>query len=137
MKRILQEDGTGCGIACIAMITGRSYQQIKDELIKMPGYSAKGPFYTDASELRALAKSQGVSLIKRKRKFKEWKLVPNGSILAIRFKEKNSEQEWHWVVFNRINGREFVIDPKKSIKTDQRTDFGRIKAKWYLPIIST
>jgi hypothetical protein len=27
-----------------------------------------------------------------------------------------------------------VLDPKKSLQTNRRTDFGRMKPKWYIPL---
>lgn len=36
---ITQEDSTGCGIACIAMVTGKSYQEVKEIVKTEPNFA--------------------------------------------------------------------------------------------------
>ena len=35
MERIIQQDGTGCGIACVAMLVGEEYETVRDQAIKV------------------------------------------------------------------------------------------------------
>lgn len=138
MRRIIQEDTTGCGISCIAMLTRQPYSKIKRSLLEMPGFTKDDYFYTDASDLRVLASKHKVVLAKRIRKFTSWSNIPDKSLLAIKYKKGKNKQEssWHWVVFNRTNNSEYVVDPNKAVKTNKRTDFGKIKVKWHLPVVS-
>ena len=141
MRRIIQKDTTGCGIACVAMLTRQPYSKIKELLLKMPGFTEDDYFYTDASDLRALvlaASKHKVILAKRMRKFTCWSNIPDKSLLAIKYKKGKNKQKsrWHWVVFNRINNSEYVVDPSKSVETNKRTDFIKIKVKWHLPVFS-
>lgn len=131
MKRIVQNDPTGCGIACVAMLSEKSYQKVKSELLESSKFSKKRTFYTDDNDLRKLSSKFGISL-GRLRQFRTWSEIPDKSIVAINYKKNDEDPEWHWVVFRRINNEEFVFDPKKAIKKVKRTDFGRMKAKWYL-----
>lgn len=39
---------------------------------------------------------------------------------------------WHWVVFIREDCYAYVLDSKKGLKRNIRTDFGRMKPKWYI-----
>jgi hypothetical protein len=38
------------------------------------------------------------------------------------------------VVFVREGGDAFVLDSKKALRTNRRTDFGRMKPKWFIPV---
>ena len=31
MERVIQQDGTGCGLACVAMLSGRTYETVRDK----------------------------------------------------------------------------------------------------------
>jgi len=35
MERIIQQDGTGCGLACVAMLVGEEYETVRDQAIKV------------------------------------------------------------------------------------------------------
>ncbi len=37
IERVRQEDTNGCGIACLAMITGKTYLEVRDELVYYDG----------------------------------------------------------------------------------------------------
>jgi hypothetical protein len=40
MKTIRQEDRSGCGIACVAMVTGRSYDEVRSLFVKQFPYDS-------------------------------------------------------------------------------------------------
>lgn len=133
IKRIKQGDRTGCGIACIAMLAERRYEEIRKIAVSDPGFERQGDFYTRARNLRKLGESVGVVIqAERPMKFKCWDGLPDKAIIAIN--PKNNCQTWHWVVFVRENGLDFVLDPKPSVKSDHRTDFGRMKPVAFLPV---
>lgn len=135
IRRVKQDDRTGCGIACIAIITGESYERIRSLAINELRFSEDGPFYTQVSHLKILASKFGIELPQRIRKFKNWESLPDVAIVAINYcKESHT---WHWVVYRREKDSQYVIDPKKSVKSNKRTDFGRMKPKWFLPVIIT
>lgn len=134
MRRVKQGDPTGCGFACIAMLSGASYDEIKNIAITDLDYEGSGDFYTGTRELRYLASKNNVELGKRRRTFKSLDALPETAILAINHEDKLDT--WHWVVYCRKPNEEYVYDPKKSIKSNKRTDFGRMKIKWFLPIIT-
>ena len=33
MERVIQQDGTGCGLACVAMLAGEKYETVRDKAI--------------------------------------------------------------------------------------------------------
>jgi ABC-type bacteriocin/lantibiotic exporter with double-glycine peptidase domain len=133
IRRIKQKDKTGCGIACIAMLADRRYEEIRKIALSDLDFERRGDFYTRARHLRKLGKSVGVVIQdERPRKFKGWDDLPDKAIIAIN--PKDNCQTWHWVVFVREDGSDFVLDPKPSVKSDHRTDFGRMKPVAFLPV---
>lgn len=124
MRRVVQEDATGCGLACIAMLSGRKYQEVKNLAVSDLDFDNEGYFYTGTRDLVQLGESFGLKVGTRRRKFKKFDLLPNKAILAINYKEKSDT--WHWVVFHRSNKEQYVLDPKKSIKNTKRKDLLRI-----------
>jgi hypothetical protein len=62
--------------------------------------------------------------------------LPNQALLAIKWHVEKTGPAWHWVVFVREGPRAYVLDPKKALRANQRTDFGRMKPKWYIEIKS-
>ena len=133
MRRILQEDSTGCGLAVIAMLSGETYEKIRSIAVNDLGWDETGSFETGTRDLRDLAGFFNIEIGKRRRPFKEFNALPNLAILAINYNEQIDD--WHWVVYRRVKGDQFFLDPKKSIRTNKRRDFRRIKVKWYLPVI--
>lgn len=134
IQRVKQEDETGCGLACIAMLAGVSYNEIKNVALDKLKFRTNGEFYTGTGQLKELASHYNVEIEgKRRRKFKSWSELPDVAIVSINLKENN--KYWHWVVFQRKDGADFVLDPKKSITTDRRTNFNRMKPFGYLPVL--
>jgi hypothetical protein len=66
--------------------------------------------------------------------FKNWHALPDCALLAIKWHKENGIAYWHWVVFVREGKNEYVLDSKKSLATNIRTDFGRIKPKWFIEV---
>jgi hypothetical protein len=64
--------------------------------------------------------------------FTTWRKLPEKAILGINHDRKNNN--WHWVVYIKDYLGEYVLDPKTTIKTERRTDFSRMKPKWYITI---
>jgi len=134
LRRVRQRDPTGCGLACIAMIAGTNYEKVRDIAVNELGWNEAEAFYTGTRDLRELSRYFGVDVGKRRRPFKTFQSLPTVAILAINYKEQTDT--WHWVVFHRIEDNPVIYDPNQSIKNDKRRDFGRIKAKWFLPVLN-
>jgi ABC-type bacteriocin/lantibiotic exporter with double-glycine peptidase domain len=127
MKLIKQKDTTGCGLACVAMITGQTYNQVKRKYLPAPRLeklNILGEYYTDAKDLHNLSKNIAPKMIS----VKYWETIPNFAIVAL---GKRKDKSWHWVVFQRKNSIPVFYDP---IYNKIRTDFGRVNLKAYVPI---
>lgn len=132
IKRVIQVDSTGCGIACIAMVAGISYAEAKqitlnNEILKK---SVKN-FYTTTKDLVNVLNSIGIESSKG-RKVRYWSSINTISIVGINFLE--TTDTWHWVLFIPNEDTGYVLDPSKRVKTEKRTDFSRMRLRSYIPI---
>jgi ABC-type bacteriocin/lantibiotic exporter with double-glycine peptidase domain len=127
MRRIVQVDATGCGLACIAILAKTNYKKVRELALELLGFEDDGVFYTGTSDLVKIGKELNLIISSRRRKFKTFDNLPNKAILAINYKSKTDA--WHWVVFHRTESEEYVLDPKKSIKRNKRKDLNRIAKK--------
>jgi ABC-type bacteriocin/lantibiotic exporter with double-glycine peptidase domain len=134
MKIIVQEDSTGCGIACAAMLAGKSYMAAKKRAKSLGIFVEDENLYSDTLHLKQLLKSYNITIGKKKIPFKDWELLPLVAILAIKYKENQSPPTWHWVVYQNLDKGPVVLDPKRELKSNLRTDFGRMKPKWYIKV---
>jgi len=53
-------------------------------------------------------------------------------LLSTKWHLEDGKPFWHWVVFVREKDRTYILDSKKALRHNKRTDFGRIKPKWYI-----
>ncbi|MES2580680.1 MAG: cysteine peptidase family C39 domain-containing protein [Pseudomonadota bacterium] len=130
MKRIKQEHNTGCGIACVAMLSEMTYSKAMQKARKKFSWeSTKRSFYTDSSQLKELLDELKVNT-DRYRLVRNWSSLPDTAIIAINYREKSNN--WHWVVFKRENDIEYVLDPLS--KRDLRKDFSRMRLHGCIPV---
>ena len=132
MRRVLQQDPSGCGLACVSMLRNVSYSKVKKVALTLPNFDASSTFYTEAKDLRVLLRHLGVSCAKRLVSFSSWERLPECCILAVSFRE--ADWTWHWVVFRRNGADAYVLDPRPSVKANRRRDFGRLRPRWYLKV---
>ena len=136
MKSVIQEDQTGCGLASIATVAGISYQQVKTVADQL-GINVQDPrLWSETKYIRILLAHYGLSASRKAIPFKSWNDLPPLALLAIKWHKYNGCAFWHWVVFHRGLQGPMVFDPKRELRTHCRTDFGRIKPKWYIKITS-
>ena len=135
MKSVVQLERTGCGIASVAAIVGLSYSRTK-VIANSLGIFANDPsLWSETSPVRKLLKHFGVRTGSREIPFRSWETLPNLALLSTKWHLENGQPYWHWVVFVREGGQPYVLDSKKSLRINRRTDFGRIKPKWYIQVI--
>ena len=66
--------------------------------------------------------------------FRSWHSLPDLALLAIKWHVERNKPFWHWVVFIRDATGACVLDSKKNLSRHRRTDFGRMKPKWYIEV---
>lgn len=134
MKPVRQEERTGCGIAAAAAIVGVSYARAKAVAASL-GISAQDRrLWSETAHVRRLLARFGLSVARKTRSFRSWSELPDCALLAIKWHVEDSRAFWHWVVFLREGNRRYVVDSNANIKSPLRTDFGRMKPAWFLPV---
>jgi hypothetical protein len=134
MKPVVQLERTGCGIASVAAVAGLSYPKTKSIANSLGIYAHDERLWSKTAHVRKLLKHLGIKSGSREIPFRSWEALPDLALLSIKWHLEKGRPYWHWVVFVRDNGRSCVLDPKKSLQTNRRTDFGRMKPKWYIPL---
>ena|SRR5882724_3394047 len=134
MKPVVQEERTGCGIASVAALAGVSYMRAKAQANKLGIFAEDPKLWSDTKYVRALLHKFGVSVSEREQKFVSWEKVPDLALLAVKWHLAQGKPFWHWVVFVRERESAYVLDPKKALKKNKRTDFGRMKPKWFIKV---
>ena len=92
-----------CGIACIAMITGKTYEEIEDAFQEKRLVS-NGEYYTFHKDLIDILTSFGYQV--KRRTFSSWEEVQYPAIVKVNVRAGNY---WHWVV---LAGERQILDPK-------------------------
>jgi hypothetical protein len=134
MKPVVQLERTGCGIASVAAIIGLSYPKAKAIANSLGIFAQDKSLWSETSHVRKLLSHFGIRAGSREIPFRSWETLPDLALLSIKWHLENNRPYWHWVVFVRKDGQSYVLDSKKSLRSNLRTDFGRMKPKWYIPI---
>jgi len=134
LKPVIQQEKTGCAIACCAALAGISYQQAKKVANETGIFASDKALWSETDYIRQLLKKFGIKAAQKENTFRSWSSLPDLALLSIKWHLENNKPYWHWVLFVRDDRGEFVLDSKKSLASNVRTDFGRIKPKWYIKI---
>ena len=119
ITRIKQKDSTGCGLACVAMIVGAAYQDVRAQYIKQKGKQPRS-FGTTAHELLELINTYDFIAEPFEDKY-EWSDYEGVNIIGV-FSSRP-----HWVVYIKIDDVKYFIDPDSGLDIAYRYDFYRTK----------
>ena len=137
MQPVIQEDKTGCGLASVATVAGVDYQHVKTKARQL-GINVEDPaLWSDTRYIRKLLTSYNISASRQVSIFTSWDNLPPLALLAIKWHRSHESAFWHWVVFHRGPQGPIVLDSKRELRTHCRTDFGRIKPKWFLTVTNS
>jgi len=123
IQRIVQEDEQGCGIACVAMVSGKTYLQAKKFFLDHVFYPTDKKPLTRHYQLRRALHKLGIAT--QKRLFRKWRSIEETAIVPI---SRRLDGGWHWVVFVPNGLRPYVIDPLKG-KGRRRYDLRGLRAR--------
>lgn len=128
---VAQSDDTGCGVACVAMLAGSTYEDVKR--VMFLGSRRKRVFYTGYGDLKRALVHFGIThkAARTSRRFTTWRAILQTSLVAVE-QTPPSKHRWHWVVFVDDGKRRFVLDP--AWPDIVRTDFRALKGRSYLPL---
>lgn len=132
VKLVTQETLTDCGLACVAMVSGKSLEAVRKIAVKELGYPKDGPYTTTHDNLYKLLAHFGIGHGK-KAPFKSLAAMPALAIMETR--KMPSTGNSHLVVFERLpDGDERVLDPGFWLKQQERRDWNRIKLDTFVPV---
>ncbi len=134
MEPVIQEETTGCGIASAAAIAGISYQQAKAKANQLGIRAQDSSLWSDHRPVPRLLAELGFKTEPHPTTFSNWENLPDCALLATKWQLHNGRPCWHWAVFVREPDKAYVLDSKKNLRTNLRTDFGRIKPKWFIAV---
>jgi len=134
MKPVIQREKTGCGIACAAALAGVRYSEAKRAAKRLGISAADSRLWSDTTDVRRLVRRFGWQAARGERPFCLWKTLPAFALLATKWHREKGKPSWHWVLFVRDQTGASVLDSKPGLRSHRRTDFGRIKPKWYIPL---
>lgn len=134
MKPVVQRDRTGCAIASVATLAGLRYGHVK-RVADQFGISVTDPcLWSDTHPMRTLLKHYRLPAASGETPFVSWQDLPDVALLAIKWHREKGRAFWHWVVFWRSPQGPVVLDSKRSLRRHVRTDFGRMKPKWWIGV---
>ena len=132
IKLVTQANLTDCGLACVAMVTGKSLDTVLRVAIKECDYPKDGPHTTTDENLFKLLDHFGIKYGK-KQKVKTVEALPPLAIMETR--KMPSTGNSHLVVFERTaEGDEHALDPGWWLKQQVRSDWNRIKLDTFIPV---
>ncbi len=134
MKPVIQQEKTGCVIASSAAIAGISYKKAKQTANALGIFAEDPTLWSETRSVRAILKKLGIKTDSSETPFKNWESLPDCALLAIKWHKEKGKSYWHWVVFVREGNKKYVLDSKKALTTNTRTDFGRMKPKWFIKV---
>jgi len=76
LRRLTQPSATGCGLACVAMVTGKKHGEIKKQAIELKLFAPDGPFRAFSRDIQLLLKTNDLQSL-RGRKVKSWTKLPD------------------------------------------------------------
>ena len=108
MKSVLQDDDHGCGMACVAMVTGLDYGTVCRKL-----FGKSRGSYTNTADLKRALKLAGIRCGDRLIRLKSSETsadIKTDAIFKIRPQNRKTGS-WHWVVWDAKKG--VFRDPSK------------------------
>ena len=131
---VVQLDRTGCGVAAVAAISSRSCPEMKSIADTIGIFAHDQLLWSNTASVRNLLERVELSANPGEVPFRSRESLPDLALLSIKWHEGKGRPFWDWVVFIREKGRPFVLDSKKGHRTNLRTDFGRMRPRWYIRV---
>ncbi len=105
MKLVKQLDPKGCGVACVAMVAGISYEEAKRVLF--PNHQRhKRSFASDTPDLRRALRSLGFQVADRCIRISKTSQLNQTALLKV---NRQPEGPFHWTVWDHQN--QSILDP--------------------------
>lgn len=103
MEPIWQRESHDCGLACVAMVAGLSYEGARNLFVRKNFHvrrTLKAAYATNFSELSSVLALAGIPT--EMKRFREWSSVDALAIMKTRIPNRPKNYcNWHWVVAAR------------------------------------
>lgn len=136
LNSVVQEEASGCGIASVANILGKSYSEMKAIANAMGIHASDKSLWSDTKYVRRILCSAGVEVAIVESPFESWDALPDLALLSIKHHQEAGKNFWHWVVFKRVNGQAFVLDSAVYLPSNVRQDFAAMQPKWFIKVMN-
>ena len=133
MKPVIQLERTGCGIASVAALAGVSYRAAREAAGRLGIRAEDHRLWSETTPVRRLLKRYRLRGSFKEQSFRSWAALPKRSLLAINWRRIRGRACWHWVVCVK-DGSTYVLDSSPLLKRHVRTDFRRMKPKWFIAV---
>lgn len=134
IEPVVQEEVTGCGIASVANLVGKTYAEMKQIANAMGIFADDKSLWSQTDYVRQLLTSQNMSVSNIETPFSTWEELPDLALLSIKHYQEEGKDFWHWVVFQRLEGKAFVLDSASYLDSNIRTDFDQMQPKWFIEV---
>ncbi|HDS1721456.1 hypothetical protein NPS53_08105 [Pseudomonas putida] len=116
IQKVVQTDRYGCGIACLAMVSGTTYESARERFNELGlgvRRSCRPAYSTSGREMHYALASTG--LIAESRRWKSWDAFQGLGVLKVRDDWRGAKGRWHWVVAFRHSAFGIaVFDPHQT-----------------------
>lgn len=136
LNPVVQEEATGCGIASVANILGKTYSEMKATANSMGIHAADKLLWSDTQYVRRMLSSAGVKTSDEETPFESWNALPDLALLSIKHHQEEGRDFWHWVVFKRVDGQPYVLDSASYLPSNIRQDFEDMEPKWFVEVVN-
>lgn len=134
LRPVVQEEATGCGIASVANILGKTYAEMKRIANAMGIYASDKSLWSETRHVRRMLASSGIETSEREIPFESWERLPGLALLSIKHHQEGDKNFWHWVVFKRAEGKAAVLDSASYLPSNVRTDFNEMQPAWFIEV---
>lgn len=136
LKVVVQEETTGCGIASVANILGKTYSEMKATANSMGIHASDKSLWSDTQYVRSMLSNSGIKTSADELPFESWEKLPDLALLSIKHHQEEGRDFWHWVVFKRIDGQPYVLDSASYLSSNIRQDFDAMRPKWFIEVFN-
>lgn len=134
LNPVIQQETTGCGIAAVATILGKSYLEMKAVANAKGIYAEDESLWSDTGYVRRLLTEAGVRVAAEETPFESWDALPDLALLPIKHHQQDGREFWHWTVFQRVQDETFVLDSASYLPSNVRQDFVEMHPQWFIQV---
>lgn len=124
LRLVSQRYKDDCALACVAMVTGKRYEDVFRAAVFQLDYSPNGPFLTRIENLRHLLRVFGFRS-SRLRPFRGFDRLGELAILLVNYDPPTTKG--HWIVFERHATGPRVLNPSLRVKHPIHQQLTRLK----------